>query len=70
MQQWQYAMLRFDAVKRQYSINGLMSAVGQNETDMSVLDKLGTEGWEMVTAHFAQGYDSISVYLFKRPLAT
>ena len=68
MDKWQYTILKVDLVTRKYSIDGSHAELGQGEDDMSLLNKLGNEGWEVVSAQISQGYDSVSVYLLKRVL--
>jgi hypothetical protein len=61
MQKWEYIyfVIRDD---REYFINGISYRFKPNETLFTIMDKLGKEGWELVTQ------PSIVVRTFKRPL--
>ena len=68
MQAWEYAWVWIDTRSGTYGVNGVSSNYGEVEGQYSVLNKLGGEGWELVTAELARGENTISVFLFKRPL--
>ena len=68
MQKWEYAWVWIDTGNGTYGVNGVSSNYGEVEGQYSVLNKLGDEGWELVTAELARGENTISVFLFKRAL--
>ena len=68
MQKWAYAWVWIDTGDGTYGVNGVSSNYGEMEGQYSVLDKLGSEGWELVTAELARAASTISVFLFKRSL--
>jgi hypothetical protein len=70
MERWEYAVVRVDNMENTYSVNGGMpSTVMFDKPPFPfevVLNNLGTEGWEMVTANLARGGPGVSVFIFKR----
>ena len=68
MQKWEYAWVWIDTRAGTYGVNGVSLNYSEFEGQYSVLDKLGGEGWELVTAELARGENTISVFLFKRPV--
>ena len=68
MQKWEYAWVWIDTGAGTYGVNGVASNYGEVEGQYSVLNQLGNEGWELVTAELARGENTTSVFLFKRPV--
>ena len=68
MQKWEYAWVWIDTGAGTYGVNGVASNYSEVEGQYSVLNQLGNEGWELVTAELARGDNTISVFLFKRPV--
>ncbi len=68
MQKWEYAWVWIDTGVGTYGVNGVSSNYGELEGQYSVLNKLGGEGWELVTAEVAREGNAVSVFLFRRPL--
>ncbi len=65
MQKWEYLNLRSE--NQEYSINGDSSIEFKpGESSIQIINKLGKEGWELVSA-FAY-HLSDREYMFKRPL--
>jgi hypothetical protein len=65
MQKWEY--LNLQTLNNEYSING-ESFIGfkPKENSLNIINQLGTEGWELVSA-FAY-HLSDREYMFKRPI--
>jgi hypothetical protein len=65
MQKWEY--LNLQSLNNEYSINGeAFVAYKKGEDALKVINKLGNEGWELVSA-FAY-HLSDREYMFKRPI--
>lgn len=55
MQKWEYAWRWIDIGAGTYGVDGVPSSYGAFEGQYSVLNKLGGEGWGLVTAELAGG---------------
>jgi hypothetical protein len=70
MQKWEYAFVVIDTFKRNYTVNGVVSAL-EYEGPVPyhfILNQMGLEGWEMVNASMGRGGPGPSVFNFKRAL--
>jgi hypothetical protein len=63
VQTWEYLILRFSIHHFQWMVGE--SFLGREEDLSNIVNKLGSEGWEMVNAN---GTSNISCMAFKRPL--
>ena len=63
MQKWEYMWLSHHETEQTYVANGIKYNYQQYDTIFKVLDRLGAEGWELVTS------PALGVFMLKRPLA-
>jgi len=60
MQKWEYLYLSNN--QKDYGINGVIYKYKPNETVFTIIERLGKEGWELVTE------PQLGAHTFKRPL--
>jgi hypothetical protein len=63
MQKWEYLHLLVVPKGRKYRIDGVEQQLKENETLRAVMNRLGSDGWEMVVG-------AANTYWFKRPGVT
>ena len=66
MQRWEYVCIAADG--RDYLMNGKKQKYEKGEDMFFLLDKLGREGWEAISAGFHSSDRLYDGFLLKRPI--
>jgi hypothetical protein len=63
MQKWEFLWVSHEASENSYIANGIKYTYQQYDTIFKVLNRLGEQGWELVTS------PAVGVFMLKRPIA-
>ena len=63
MQKWEYMWLNHHETEQTYVANGIKYTYQPNDTIFKVLNRLGEQGWELVTS------PAVGVFMLKRSIA-